>query len=543
MPIQIKAPDGSIAQFPDGMADADIEKVMAQHYPTAAPDPSQSTIMQRLATSDPVRVARGMMDPVMGGIQAIAHGVSMLPGADPAVLPQIDQGLQRGEKMYQADRKATGQSGFDLPRIVGNIASPINFALPEIAPLRAAGAVGRVASGALNGAALGGLQPVFDPSNYAAEKGGQVALGAAGGVAGPVIGGVAKGGGKLLPHILGGTTGTGSNAVRGAFDAGLAGGDTGQAFTDSMRGNTPWDDVVSQAKDALGNMRAERNAAYRSGMDDISKDATVLDFAPVDAALAKTNGVKSFKGIDTSPKTADVRAEIGKTISDWKGLDPAEYHTPEGFDALKQMLGDIRDDLPSHSPQRVIADNAYGAVRKTIADQAPAYNKVMADYSKASDEVSNIQREMSLGPRGNPGTALKKLQSVMRNNVNTNWGARSDMADKLSDNGAPNLMPALAGQSMNAVLPRGLARVMDAGLGGMAGIAKLSTLAVLPMASPRGVGELAYGAGATARGLGNAKSAVRRALPILNRLPQLPPGLFGSIAPNLLGNPAINGAQ
>jgi hypothetical protein len=33
MPIQIKAPDGSIAQFPDGMADADIEKVMAQHYP------------------------------------------------------------------------------------------------------------------------------------------------------------------------------------------------------------------------------------------------------------------------------------------------------------------------------------------------------------------------------------------------------------------------------------------------------------------------------------------------------------------------------
>lgn len=33
MPIQIKAPDGSIAQFPDGMADAGIEKVMAQHYP------------------------------------------------------------------------------------------------------------------------------------------------------------------------------------------------------------------------------------------------------------------------------------------------------------------------------------------------------------------------------------------------------------------------------------------------------------------------------------------------------------------------------
>lgn len=537
MPIQAQSADGTIHEFPDGTADAIVDKAMKAYAAPASPDPSQSSIMQRLATSMPVRAARGMMDPIMGGIQAIAHGVAQLPGADQSVVPQIDQGLARGEQMYQADRAATGQSGLDLPRIAGNVASPINFALPEIAPLRAAGLVGRVANGAVTGAGLGGLQPVFDPNNYAAEKTNQVELGAAGGALVPTIGGIAKGIGKLTPHILGGTTGTGANAVKGAYEAGKAGGDAAAAFTDSMRGNTPWDDVVSQAKDALGNMRAERNAAYRSGMADISKDATVLDFTPVDAALAKTNGVKNFKGVDTSPKTADVRAEIDKAISDWKGLDPAEYHTPEGFDALKQMLGDIRDDLPFHSPQRVIADNAYSAVRKTIADQAPAYNKVMSGYSKASEEVSNIQRELSLGPKGNPATALKKLQSVMRNNVNTNWGARADMAGKLADNGAPNLLPALAGQSMNAVLPRGLARVMDAGLVGAGAFASPGALAALPLASPRAVGELAYGAGNVARGataLGN--------LPILRRLPRLPVGAFGAGLPNLI-NPAVNGAQ
>ena len=30
MPIRVQAPDGSIAEFPDGMKDADIESVMQQ---------------------------------------------------------------------------------------------------------------------------------------------------------------------------------------------------------------------------------------------------------------------------------------------------------------------------------------------------------------------------------------------------------------------------------------------------------------------------------------------------------------------------------
>jgi hypothetical protein len=37
MPIQVKTPDGNIAQFPDGMSDDAITAILAKEYPPAAP--------------------------------------------------------------------------------------------------------------------------------------------------------------------------------------------------------------------------------------------------------------------------------------------------------------------------------------------------------------------------------------------------------------------------------------------------------------------------------------------------------------------------
>jgi hypothetical protein len=68
MPISIKAPDGSIAQFPDGTSDHTIEKVMADHYP-------QPSAMDRVMASP---VVRGLHDIVARPIAAVLNGpVSM----------------------------------------------------------------------------------------------------------------------------------------------------------------------------------------------------------------------------------------------------------------------------------------------------------------------------------------------------------------------------------------------------------------------------------------------------------------------------------
>lgn len=416
---------------------------------------------------------------------------------------------------------------------------------------------GRIAGNILETAPLAGLKVVQGASllprtaNAAAQGGAAAALtssgnegnlgtnvGASSAVSGalPLLGAAGRVAAKGVPYVLGNiTTGAGREAVNEAFRAGKAGGERAKAFVGNMRGTIPMGQVVEQAKAALGNMRTQRNYAYRSGMSDISKDASVLSFEPIEQAMAKTSGVKNFKGIDTSPKTAAVRAEIQGEIDKWKALDPKEYHTPEGFDALKQILGDIKDDLPFGSPQRTVAENAYNAVRQSIAKQAPAYDKVMKDYAEASDELAALQAELSLGPKGNPNTALKKLQSIMQNNVNTNWGKRAEYAGTLEDAGATKLIPSIAGQAMSSPTPRGLNRLLAGmGAGGSYFAGSLldpMTLTALAATSPRLVGEGAHLAGQVAGGAANIAQKVPFQLPRL--APALSPA-FGFGVPQLL---------
>lgn len=529
MPVfDITAPDGTKYEVtgPDGATEHDaLAQVMKAHQ--AAP---QQTVMQKIG-DEVGGVARGIWDIPQSAIELGARGL------DATGLTQNAYKNTHGAFEEMNNINQPTQSGFYKG---GRIAGQILATLPlsEANVLKAPGFAAKLANGAAQGAAAGALTSASSDAPLST----QVGLGAAGGAALPMIGAVAKAGlGKVLPSVLGDlATGAGGASVKGAFNAGLAGGDAGQAFTDSMRGNTPWTDVVSQAKDALANMRAQRNTAYRSGMADVSKDATVLSFAPIDSAMADASKVKVFRGRsgtgpaqDLSKATSKVQGEVSDAVDNWKQLDPTEYHTPEGFDALKQQLGDIRDQYDYNTPQRLVADQAYNAVRKTIADQAPAYAKVMSGYSKASDAVSDIQKELSLGAKGNPATALRKLQSVMRDNANTSWGDRATKAGTLANNGAPNLLPSLAGQSLRSIAPRGLARYGDMAIAAAGGLTNPATLAALPLASPRVVGELAHGAGAGARHLGNLLNAGGLTLPRLKIAGRLSAPALGVLTPNL----------
>lgn len=336
-------------------------------------------------------------------------------------------------------------------------------------------------------------------------------------VAGTVLGGLspaalARGAslaGDAVSGAVGLRTGSGGAAVSGLHQAGFEGGTADATAAANLRNQVPQQAVVDQLRGALSNMRVAKSQAYQDGMLGIHNDPTVLDFAPIDKALADASNIKQFKGIDISKSTAAVRSDVNAAIDQWRQLDPTEYHTPAGFDALKQQIGDLRDGETYGSPAWKYANDVYGSIRNTIAKQAPAYDKVMKDYADASDEIDNIQRELSLGRKSNPGTALRKVQAIMRDNANTAWGARAANVDTLSANGADNVIPALAGQAMNSWLPRGLlargASLLE--LGGHAATLG-TTLPTLFASSPRLMGELALASGRVRRGLfGASRSA------------------------------------
>ena len=321
--------------------------------------------------------------------------------------------------------------------------------------------------------------------------------------------------GGLTADIIGGIgTHTGGESLRTATKAGLSGGQDAADFLGNLRDNIPMQDVLDKAKDNLKEMNAKKSAEYHSGMVDISNDKTVLDMSGIQDNLNKALESIQFKGQIKDEKAAKVLDEISKKVETWKSLDPAEYHTPEGLDSLKQQTGSLVEELPLEQKNaRRVGNNVYNAIKDSITQQAPTYAKVMKDYTEASDLIHEMERTLSLKSNASIDTSMRKLQSLMRNNVNTNYGNRLNLARQLEEGGSNNIMPSLAGQSLSSITPRGLGN-LQAGVMSSLGLASGGAsslpllLPTLALQSPRLMGEAAYYTGKAGRlGKGAGKYA------------------------------------
>jgi hypothetical protein len=298
----------------------------------------------------------------------------------------------------------------------------------------------------------------------------------------------------VTSNILGFTTGTGAESISQAYKSGKAGGEKGRVFVENLRQEVPVDLVLQDAKAALSEMKANKSADYVANKQGWAADTTRLDFAPIE---------QSFKSLEDSLKEGgkwkigkDEVAKVGEVrqvINEWKKTP--SLHTTVGLDALKQRIDAIYPDSPKQSQAQRVITGTSNSVKKSITDQAPDYANAMKDYETMSATIRDIESALSLGNKASKDTALRKLQSLTRNNVQTNYGGRLDMARQLEQAGGENIMPAVSGQSLSALLPRGLVgQGIGAGgvLGAIGGALNPQVLLGLPVASPRVVGESAY---------------------------------------------------
>lgn len=318
----------------------------------------------------------------------------------------------------------------------------------------------------------------------------------AGRVIDPLVGAgkVAKGVGYAGSEVLGALgSHTGGKPLQIAAKAGAEGGEGARAFQENLRGAVPAEAALESARQGLAQMVEQRGAAYRTEMAKLGLADKPLNFDKIDDALTKATEVKTYKGVDISPTTTEIRQKMTEAVQMWRRLGP-EFHTAEGFDKLKQMLGDIRDGTERGSPERLAANKVYGAVRQAIIDEAPQYKKVMEAYEEASNRIKEMEKSLSLNPNASIDTSLRKLQSVLRDNVSTSYSHRRELAEFLVKAGAPHLMERLAGQALQPWLPRGLGRLgaqVGMEMGTMfGGLTKMTGL--LALGSPRLLGESAY---------------------------------------------------
>ena len=439
------------------------------------------------ALSSPVQTARGIADVAAGGFY----------NAMPAV---VQRGINAIEVNPEAQQRAIQTANVVGQELVKPYSSTQGFKQTvEEDPFRILSDVSMLAGGA--GAGL-------KAANIGAKtaQAGNV-LSAASNVLNPVTQaiavtkGVGKGAEAIGKGYLAAKSGVGMEPIEQAIKAGKVG---NQTFLENMRDKVPSLQVLDDAKSNLAQMNADKIKEYRSGMVNIKNDKTVLDFTGIDNALKNAESMAYYKGKVKDPTAADVLQKMKAEVENWKNSNPADYHTPEAMDALKQTLWQYFGKLGKEEKTAYAAGKqVYDSVKSEIGKQAPTYAQVMKGYSESSDLINEIERTLSLGDKASADTAMRKLQSLTRNNVNTNYGQRVSLAQELSKAGGIDLMPALAGQAMNSLTPRGLQSVSNvptAYLAYGAGGPALAAADVLS-SSPRVVGETAYKYGQLANAL------------------------------------------
>jgi hypothetical protein len=452
------------------------------------------------ALSSPVQTARGIADVAAGGFY------NAMPAA-------VQRGINSIEVNPEAQQRAIQTANVVGQELVKPYSSTQGFKQTvQEDPFRILGDVSMLAGGA--GAGL-------KAANIGAKtaQAGNV-LSAASNVLNPVTQAIAatkavgKGAEAIGKGYLAAKSGVGMEPIEQGIKAGAEG---NQTFLENMRDKVPSLQVLDDAKSNLAQMNADKMKEYRSGMVNIKNDKTVLDFTGIDNALKNAESLAYYKGKIKDQTAANVLEDMRKKVDDWKNSNPAEYHTPEGMDALKQTLYESFGKLgPEEKTAFSAGKQVYDSVKSEIGRQAPTYAEVMKGYSESSDLINEIERTLSLGNKASADTAMRKLQSLMRNNVNTNYGQRLSLAQELSNAGGKDLMPALAGQAMNSLTPRGLqgaSNVPTAYLAYGAGGPALAAADVLS-SSPRVVGETAYKYGQMAGALNKGAEAVSSRVPM-----------------------------
>jgi hypothetical protein len=453
--------------------------------------------------------------PKMGGNQVV--GPMMISGAGELIkgagaltelaFPETGQNISRfGQTLTNKVKEqypvagTTGQiASYAVPYSAAQKVLTTAKAIPQITSRIAN--LGKIPSFALatgeQAAIGGGTGALLTPTEEG--RGQSAAYGAIGGAGGEFIKPVVKAGGTLLSETLGNLSGVGSQAYKTAFNAAVEGGDKLKALAENLRKRVPVGQVVDDALLGLTNMGKDLQAQYRGGMVNIKNDKTVLDFNGIDKSLVDAEKLGTYKGTITNQDVVDQVNKVKTFVNDWKAKNPNDFHTPEGMDELKKAIGGILEKIPYNEDKvRKAVGGIYTSVKDEIKKQAPAYDKIMKNYSEGLETAAELKRTLSLGKNSSEDTALRKLQSVMRNDVNTNYGNRVDYAKMLEDASGRPIMSELAGQSLSTWTPRGMQKLSASGLGG-ASFINPSLAPLVAMSSPRLMGEATVLAGQAAR--------------------------------------------
>lgn len=401
MPIQVQLPDGTIGEFPDGMPDAEIEKVLQRQFGAPASAPAATAA----ETFDPTQGMSAYEKFMAGAGKSVNdtwNGLRQISGSIGDAIPGVDL----------TDWRAGVQADIDEARRID-------------APLMSTGwgmtgnIAGQAAQAAIPvGGAVGRAGAVF---GRAAPYAGAATRGAALSAAQPIAGDESR----LMNALIGGSA--------GAVGQGIASGASALA----SRAGAAISPAIQRSIDAAQKAGIPLRAAQVSGSQFLKTLQSAMDALPFSGggAMARkqqegfNRALGRTFGADAPYLTDDVmlaaRQNIGQSYNDIYSRNNIDLDQP----SIQRMLGienlarmDLAPDnaqIVSNQFQKVIDAFANGRVAGPLyQDLRGALNKVVDD-SSTGRLVAALRGELdaaasrSVGPAD--AQALKQANSQWAN--------------------------------------------------------------------------------------------------------------------------------
>lgn len=296
-------------------------------------------------------------------------------------------------------------------------------------------------------------------------------------------------------YIAGTSSTVGKGVMDEAFNAKI-----GSDYSKAKSGIIGDEEVVKDARNALGILRENRNAAFKADVPALENVTTTL---PLDKTKNVINSwAKNLRasgdfdtGIDLSKSRAvqESASEIQNIIDDVRSWSDM---TPAGLDTLRQRIGSFNTTTPTSS--KVAADIAE-SLKETISSAVPGYRETLSKYAKASETIDEMQRALSLRDQGTIDSAIRKLIITMKHDSEF----RGMLLKELDTKTGGDLTAKIAGRAASPLISGRLGTMATAvAAGGGAYLThNPALLGIMALASPKMATALARGLGITGRGL------------------------------------------
>lgn len=420
MAIQID--DSDLEEIPDD----DLEEI---------PDGSNTDVTSNVLQHPLYRIGRGFMQLPEGAARLAAHATGI--GKD-----TIDKYIA---EQYKQDIGAN--PGFDGYRLLGEALSPLPIVGKVGKALEASKTINpivkSVAKLAIPGYTAGVLSPEASSSSeqYAKDKINNTMLSTGVGAGLGSLGNIAAKTLSMTTPLLSNLSGSPLKTVYDIKRSGTK--SANKAYNEFKNGVKSVDDLTTIVENSYAKLKQSSFEKYMANKARLEKDAQVLPFDGIEKQLAETEQKLTYKGQVIDKDAYDMYKAVKDKVNTYKALNPNEYHTPIGMDALKRQIASLKvprnkNDVLSSKVANVV-DDVSRAIGYTIKNNAPLYEKMVGDSSADLKILSDLKYNLSVGKQANAQTVISKLDKAL---------SRPHVENKLKmldEKTGSNTIPSIAG--------------------------------------------------------------------------------------------------